>query len=401
MKDAESGINMEVGEEMVNTNDSRTGDDSAKIWEDNEHSPKNIPTVGMKFLTVDEVYQFYKTYAYRVGFPIRRRSSRKGHSGNLESVIYTCSREGNRSGNACNQLNPHPTSQTGCKAKLTASTDATGLWSIIAKELTHKMYCNIKCSMEVPFGSEYKIVEDVQHDGKIGKQKTLVVSFNRGESEVFCSCHMFEFRGILCKHAISVLLLNHVWSVPDKYILRRWRRDVSRLYMRIKINYNGWIVAPGQERYDELCRDFTRLADIATHNESGFKDVKKWIEMKTIELATLRSNSLRGCNLEPNSCVGEIERGITSADKYLTSIAPKEKVHLGRLGGKVHLSLTQVNAKTKKGKNVRPDGSPCVGNQSTACQPSQRHQPDQISFLELLHGNRLHDLDSLNGLNDT
>ncbi|GER26300.1 FAR1-related sequence 3, partial [Striga asiatica] len=293
---------------MTNSNDSRIEDGPAKVGEDNENSSKNIPTIGMKFFTVDE-------------------SSRKGHNGDLESVTYTCSREGNRSENACNPLNPHPTSKTGCKAKLTASTDATGLWSIIAKELTHKMYCNIKCSVEIPFGSEYKIVEDVQHDGKIVKQKALVVAFNRGECEVFCSCHMFGFREILCKHAISALLLNHVWSVPDKYILRRWIRDVSRLYMRIKINYNGWIVAPGQERYDELCRDFTRLADIAAHNEFGFKD----------------SNSLSGSNLEPNSCVGEIERGIASGDKILDPYFTKRK----GAPRKAHLSLMQRKQRHK------------------------------------------------------
>ena len=43
---------------------------------------------------------------------------------------------------------------------------------------------------------------------------------------VDCSCNLFVQNGILCRHALKVLLNDDVDSIPDKYILRRWRCDL-------------------------------------------------------------------------------------------------------------------------------------------------------------------------------
>uniref|UniRef100_A0A2P2M6F3 Protein FAR1-RELATED SEQUENCE n=2 Tax=Rhizophora mucronata TaxID=61149 RepID=A0A2P2M6F3_RHIMU len=41
-----------------------------------------------------------------------------------------------------------------------------------------------------------------------------------------CSCHLFEFSGILCRHAIRVLSSNNYFHIPDRYLPVRWR-DVA------------------------------------------------------------------------------------------------------------------------------------------------------------------------------
>lgn len=41
-----------------------------------------------------------------------------------------------------------------------------------------------------------------------------------------------------CRHAISVLILKNVTFVPDRYIMRSWRRDVHRSHTEIIVNYN-------------------------------------------------------------------------------------------------------------------------------------------------------------------
>jgi zinc finger SWIM domain-containing protein 3 len=40
------------------------------------------------------------------------------------------------------------------------------------------------------------------------------------ESSVKCSCKKFEFAGILCSHALKVLDINNIKSVPQMYILK-------------------------------------------------------------------------------------------------------------------------------------------------------------------------------------
>ncbi|GER45539.1 FAR1-related sequence 11, partial [Striga asiatica] len=84
---------------------------------------EKIPEVGMKFANENE---YYKRYAYRTGFTIRKRNSTKGDDGIVRYVTYTCSREGRRSYTSSTSLNPLSTSQIGCKARLTACSNACG-----------------------------------------------------------------------------------------------------------------------------------------------------------------------------------------------------------------------------------------------------------------------------------
>ena len=41
-------------------------------------------------------------------------------------------------------------------------------------------------------------------------------------------CRMFEFKSILCKHALFVLFQESVTVLPHRYILDRWRKDIKR-----------------------------------------------------------------------------------------------------------------------------------------------------------------------------
>lgn len=40
---------------------------------------------------------------------------------------------------------------------------------------------------------------------------------------ISCSCHQFEFSGILCRHVLRVLSTNNCFHIPDQYLPIRWR----------------------------------------------------------------------------------------------------------------------------------------------------------------------------------
>lgn len=44
------------------------------------------------------------------------------------------------------------------------------------------------------------------------------------EGIISCSCHQFEFSGILCRHALRVLSTGNCFQIPDSYLPVRWRR---------------------------------------------------------------------------------------------------------------------------------------------------------------------------------
>ncbi|KAL2940276.1 Protein FAR1-RELATED SEQUENCE 6 [Bienertia sinuspersici] len=64
------------------------------------------------------------------------------------------------------------------------------------------------------------------------------VRFNTETSEVSCDCKLFESCGIMCRHSIKVYDMNLVEDVPEKYILRRWRKDIPRKHTRVKVAYH-------------------------------------------------------------------------------------------------------------------------------------------------------------------
>ena len=96
-----------------------------------------VPIVGMKFRDHNEIFEFYKTYAYSVGFPVRKRSLRKDDDGLLKYVTFAYSREGQKTGDTSSSLQPQPTIQTGCFARLTATTDLNGAWRVNKVILEH------------------------------------------------------------------------------------------------------------------------------------------------------------------------------------------------------------------------------------------------------------------------
>lgn len=86
-----------------------------------------------------------------------------------------------------------------------------------------------------------------------GRKKIFLVSFRRDGCEITYNCHLFEFRGIICTHAIIVLICNDVTLFPERYIMQRWRSDVSKTHTRVTVNYNGLVSTLEQLRYNDMC----------------------------------------------------------------------------------------------------------------------------------------------------
>jgi zinc finger SWIM domain-containing protein 3 len=58
-----------------------------------------------------------------------------------------------------------------------------------------------------------------------------IVSFDSVEKTISCSCRKFETVGILCCHALKVFYLLDIKTIPDIYILKRWRREAKSGYI--------------------------------------------------------------------------------------------------------------------------------------------------------------------------
>ncbi|XP_065852917.1 protein FAR1-RELATED SEQUENCE 5 [Euphorbia lathyris] len=57
--------------------------------------------------------------------------------------------------------------------------------------------------------------------------KAYYVKFNILEMKASCSCQMFEFSGLLCRHVLAVFRVTNVLTLPSHYILKRWTRNAK------------------------------------------------------------------------------------------------------------------------------------------------------------------------------
>ncbi|XP_044479705.1 protein FAR-RED IMPAIRED RESPONSE 1-like isoform X2 [Mangifera indica] len=135
------------------------------------------------------------------------------------------------------------------------------------QELAAKIYCGLSSFKKVDSYMEFIVQEDVVV-GETHRRVTFVVRFDESTYDIHCNCRMFEFRGILCRHAIVVLIEKQISHVPDKFILRRWRKNINRCHTKVKISYNSWNSNLEGQRFDKLFNYFSVVADLTSNNDN-------------------------------------------------------------------------------------------------------------------------------------
>ncbi|KAJ3672365.1 hypothetical protein LUZ60_007086 [Juncus effusus] len=72
--------------------------------------------------------------------------------------------------------------------------------------------------------------------GGSGKKKRCTVWYDSMEDSITCSCLKFEFVGVQCCHVTKVLDTMNIKLLPEKYYLKRWRKDAKSLISKVSMN---------------------------------------------------------------------------------------------------------------------------------------------------------------------
>ncbi|KAI3916876.1 hypothetical protein MKW98_014337 [Papaver atlanticum] len=135
-------------------------------------------------------------------------------------------------------------------------------------QLLKMMYCNFNKIEVTPDGKVYNVQQDVWIEDNYYNKMIFFITYNSEDCDIHCTCQMFAFRGIQCCHVLSVLSNNGVKELPDKYILRRWRKDVKRCHTKVKVGFSCWKNDDASTEYYDLYNKFTELADwVACNNQ--------------------------------------------------------------------------------------------------------------------------------------
>ncbi|KAI3496116.1 hypothetical protein L1887_38466 [Cichorium endivia] len=123
-------------------------------------------------------------------------------------------------------------------------TMSSGLEKHAAEVYTNKMFLQVQkeiskgtwnCSietMQMVDGLETVIINHLNKSKDI--KTSCKVEINLSTLDVQCSCEYFMRMGILCRHVFAVLKNNRIDKIPEKYIKRRWRKNVIASNLLLK-----------------------------------------------------------------------------------------------------------------------------------------------------------------------
>ncbi|XP_068643640.1 protein FAR1-RELATED SEQUENCE 5-like [Aristolochia californica] len=128
---------------------------------------------------------------------------------------------------------------------------------------------------------------------KFGEIKTYTVALNLSEVRVSCSCHMFEFTGILCRHALRVFILASIFTIPPPYILTRWTKNPwNGLVLNDLPSKAQGIGAEGMVcRYNDLCKKSLKMAEVGALSAEAYNMALHALQ-DSLEKAIAASDSL-------------------------------------------------------------------------------------------------------------
>jgi len=192
------------------------------------------------------------------------------------------------------------------------------------------IYCNNKVLRSEGAMSTYGVIEYVVIFGN-QVEKIFGVDFNEDELEVNSTCALFELRGILCRYSIYVLMAKNVKTLPSRYVLDRWRKDIKQEYSMIKSSYDDFGDNPNAQIYDKLRKNFEGVLLHTSGNVERCMDLMNDVDKlrekhSTLKLA-LSHSSHRILVVASSSCdeVGQSNNKVFSLIKVKRKGKPSSK----------------------------------------------------------------------------
>ncbi|KAL5581607.1 hypothetical protein UlMin_014049 [Ulmus minor] len=99
------------------------------------------------------------------------------------------------------------------------------------------------------------------------KNQAFPVLWNEMNSEVSCLCHLFEYKGYLCRHALIVLQICGLSEIPSRYILKRWTKDAKN---RQLTGEGSDQVQSRVQRYNDLCQRAMKLGEEGSLSQESY-----------------------------------------------------------------------------------------------------------------------------------
>ncbi|KAL5707579.1 hypothetical protein ACHQM5_018468 [Ranunculus cassubicifolius] len=123
--------------------------------------------------------------------------------------------------------------------------------------------------------------------------KAYIVTLNVPEMKASCSCQMFEFSGILCRHVLTVFTVTNVLTLPSHYILKRWTRNAKSTTGIDERQSEPHVQESMTLRYNNLCREAIKYADEGAIAIETYNVAMNSLREGTKKIAVVKKNVAR------------------------------------------------------------------------------------------------------------
>ncbi|RYQ94767.1 hypothetical protein Ahy_B08g089695 [Arachis hypogaea] len=169
----------------------------------------------------------------------------------------------------------------------------------------------------------------------------FVVTYDSVAAEVKCECLLFESRGILCRHALSVLSFEQASQVSPRYILERWSKKVKRRHTHIKSSHDEPLMEPRSKRFDQLVFRSQNICEFASESEELTAILHRAYDNVMAEMKALKAKR-KGTSLSHEDANLESVNELQSPPRIRTRGRPKN-----RLGSKLEKQIANGTKKKK------------------------------------------------------
>ncbi|RYR39078.1 hypothetical protein Ahy_A09g044506 [Arachis hypogaea] len=156
-----------------------------------------------------------------------------------------------------------------------------------------KVNC-ITRSMHSTLGfTTYEVIEQVSNS----TFNKFFVTYDIVSREVKCQCLLFESRGILCCHSLSILSFERVDNVAPKYILERCSKNIKKRHTHIKSSQDEPLLESRSKRFDELVFQPYNICEFASESEKLTRILHRAFDKVMTEMQEYKERSKKKLNL--------------------------------------------------------------------------------------------------------
>ncbi|KAG6511007.1 hypothetical protein ZIOFF_029056 [Zingiber officinale] len=186
------------------------------------------------------------------------------------------------------------------------------IFKLFQDEIRGLMFCDASLLREEGTTLIFEVVENMLgNNGHPGREVSFRVHYTELDCQLKCVCRLFEFRGILCRHVIKVLMRMKVIEVPMRYIMDRWRKDIKRGYQSISNIYDDYGCDGKRLRYNTLTPLMQEVQQLGAENDDICSVLVKIMKDTKEKLIIAMENG--------QSMVEQLEEASTSGAKVIHS----------------------------------------------------------------------------------